>query len=240
MKNSLLVVCLLLSTTFAVGHIWKVEVENDDKEGSENSQILERLDRLEKNMEKILKIVYQISDKQSLKKPTLSINTNQMPNASNEIDLIKKWNGKKYKVLTTESQGSREYQYADYNGAVLACQASNPKSTILTITSQEENEFVTNWLFNDLKITSQVWLAMKRIDETCDFIWDSQPDSSASYRHWHKCEPNCFTSNDWPENCVEMYSHIYPYPLRCDVEAKAGDWNDIPCTGISNVIVCKS
>lgn len=64
------------------------------------------------------------------------------------------------------------------------------------------------------------------------------------FKNWHKCEPNDITTTSWSvdgwgEDCVEMYSSYYPYPLRCDELAKAGQWNDIPCRQIYNVVVCQ-
>ena len=67
------------------------------------------------------------------------------------------------------------------------------------------------------------------------FRWDDN-GRPMNFTNWHKCEPNGETY----ENCIEMYSHYYPYPANCYIDAVAGNWNDIPCdTNIKNAIVCK-
>lgn len=131
-----------------------------------------------------------------------------------------------------------------------ACNKLNgTANTLLTFKSSEENTFVTNWLFNELKITTQVWIGLTRVSGTNDFIWPdgtklTSKNEENHFKNWDKCEPNDITTTSWDvtgwgEDCVEMYSSYYPYPVRCDVVAQAGQWNDIPCRQIYNMVVCQ-
>lgn len=164
--------------------------------------------------------------------------------------LKKEFNGKSYEILTTSNHGPLDYLRLEYDHAVEACKKSQPQPrTPLTINSETENTFVSNWLFDELKIESKFWIGLTRVNGTNDFIWVdgttlTSKNEEKLFKNWHKCEPNDITTtdwneSDWGENCVEMYSSYYPYPLRCDEAAKAGQWNDIPCTRIYNLVVCQ-
>lgn len=155
-----------------------------------------------------------------------------------------------YEILTSAIDGTRDYLTLEYDQAVEACTKSNPNSrTLLSVKSTEEKAFVTNWLFNELKIVTQVWISLTRVNGTNDFVWAdgtklTPTNEEKLFKNWHKCEPNDITTTGWSvdgwgEDCVEMYSSYYPYPLRCDEVARAGQWNDIPCTQIYNVVVCQ-
>jgi len=167
-----------------------------------------------------------------------------------EDALLKKvFNGVAYEILTSKNYGIQDYATLDYNDAFNACKNLPNSGTLLTFKSAEENAFVANWLFEELKIVTQVWIGLTRVNGTNDFVWAdgtalTKKNEEKLFKNWHKCEPNDITTTSWDiegwgENCVEMYSSYYPYPLRCDELAKAGQWNDIPCEQIHNMVVCQ-
>lgn len=164
--------------------------------------------------------------------------------------LKKEFNGISYEILTSTDNGPRDYVTLAYNEAVEACKKTQPEpQTLLIFKSPKENAFVAEWLFKELKIVTQVWIGLARVNGTNDFIWAdgttlTSKNEEKLFKNWDKCEPNDITTtswgvDDWGENCVEMYSDYYPYPVRCDEVAKAGQWNDIPCRQIYNMVVCQ-
>ncbi|KAJ6625705.1 Low affinity immunoglobulin epsilon Fc receptor [Pseudolycoriella hygida] len=162
----------------------------------------------------------------------------------------REFNGNSYEVLTGTTNGVLNYVTLDYDHAVEACKNVNSEPrTLLTFKSAEENDFIANWLFKELEIVTQVWIGLTRVNGSNDFVWAdgtklTQANEEKLYKNWHKCEPNDITTigwsvEGWGEDCVEMYSSFYPYPLRCDEAARTGQWNDIPCKQIYNMVVCQ-
>ncbi|KAG4069938.1 hypothetical protein HA402_015162 [Bradysia odoriphaga] len=184
---------------------------------------------------KYINVSYYRGPKQNLK-----------PNIRKGAALKNYFYGISYEILTTtDDKGIREFLTLDYVQAVKAC---NNRS-LLTFKTKKENAFVSNWLFNELKIETQVWIGLTRVNGTNDFVWADgtklkSKNDEKLFKNWHKCEPNDITTTKWKmygwgEDCVEMYSSYYPYPRGCDVNAKAGQWNDIPCRQIYNMVVCQ-
>lgn len=175
---------------------------------------------------------------------------NLKSNIPENSTLKNEFNGISYEILTSTVDGIIDYVTLEYNNAIEACKKSNTEPrTLLTFKSAKENTFVTNWLFNELKIVTQVWISLTRVNGTNDFVWADRTkltpkNDERLFKNWHKCEPNDITTTSWSvdgwgEDCVEMYSSYYPYPLRCDEVANAGQWNDIPCRQIYNMVVCQ-
>ena len=158
-----------------------------------------------------------------------------------------------YEILMSERQGQLYPRLLSQPKAVMACEELGNDSTLLTVKSANVTQFLTQWLFKELKLSSTVWLNLVRLNKTSTFIW---PDgerlnapstlngTSSSYANFHHCEPNGLSFSDWGvphnpnENCVEMLSDYYTYPRNCNVEAKGGQWNDKGCD-VENIVVCQ-
>ncbi|CAH1775812.1 unnamed protein product [Owenia fusiformis] len=105
-----------------------------------------------------------------------------------------------------------------YSEAAFSCSRSG--GDLLSITSDEENQFVYNHLTHSA--TSQsVWTGLfKSIDG--NFQWPN--GEAVSYTNWNDGEPSG-TDGTAEENCVEIY-------------AGSGKWNDVSCD-VRRGFVCK-
>ncbi|CAG2112998.1 unnamed protein product [Medioppia subpectinata] len=106
---------------------------------------------------------------------------------------------------------------ADYASVVTFCQTQSD-STLATINSPAEQQFLTQMLFTKYKVVESVWLDASLANK--HVVWRDR--TSGEYENWIPGRPIADT------NCVEMVPDI----------ANLGKWLDQPCTK-KNAFVCK-
>ena len=100
---------------------------------------------------------------------------------------------------------------------------------LVKINSAEENVFVLDLSKQEPSVTL-IWIGLKWYTGK-DFYWS---DSSVpDYTNWAPGEPN----GEAREPCASMYTG----PRKTNLPiAAAGNWNDIPCSGVPSIgSVCK-
>ncbi len=107
-----------------------------------------------------------------------------------------------------------------FEEAEKSCLQADNGSSILTIHSKEEQEFISEFLFNTNKIVENVWIGLKSTDN--QFKWTD--GSKMSFNNWAKGYP----SNKTDYNCVQMRPDSSPI----------GQWNDQLCNK-KNLVVCQ-
>ena len=90
------------------------------------------------------------------------------------------------------------------------------------INSKEEQQFVENVLFDQIKIVDNIWLGAKRDPKTKKFHWDDVMHTNFTYENWGEI------NNDTTSECVEMVSEGH---LK-------GKWTETSCIK-SNIVVCQ-
>ncbi|OXA37571.1 macrophage mannose receptor 1 [Folsomia candida] len=98
---------------------------------------------------------------------------------------------------------------------------------IVSIKSPTEQEFITNWIFNESDIFDSVWLNGDRYNETT-FVW--RDGDHMSMTNWDVGYP----TNDSANGCMQ----ISPKAQRVITATDDGLWRDVPCTK-RNVVVCE-
>ena len=101
------------------------------------------------------------------------------------------------------------------------CQELN--ASLVTISSEEENLFLTSLLHGlDVKVKG-LYIGLKRKVQNDSYLneFEWTDGSDLVYENWAQDEPS-----PWFEPCVEMYS----------VDINAGKWNDLSCSGLRYAI----
>ncbi len=102
-------------------------------------------------------------------------------------------------------------------------------STLPTIYSQEEQNFLTKYLFDEIKIKSNVWLGAKRYDKN-SFKWTDNSDTR--YTNYAEKSPNRQRGD-----CLKMQSGLgFTSPLNPDI--RRGSWADVSCSE-KNFVLCQ-
>ena len=107
-----------------------------------------------------------------------------------------------------------------YEEAIQLCSQSENGSTLITIHSKEEQEFVAKYIFETRKIVENVWLGLKNSNNKFEWI----DKTSVDFTNWANGSP----LNKSDHKCVEMISEFSPI----------GKWVDIQCTK-KNIVVVK-
>jgi len=97
---------------------------------------------------------------------------------------------------------------------------SQMSSTLITIHSAEEQNWISEFLFKTNKIVDNVWINMKIMNNKIEW----KDSSDYNYKNWM----NGMTSNKTDYNCVELSTEI----------AHLGQWVDVQCAR-KNVVVCQ-
>jgi hypothetical protein len=100
------------------------------------------------------------------------------------------------------------------------CAEAGNRSTILTINSKEEQDFISEFAFETHEIVDNIWLGMKRINN--EYIWID--DSEPLFTNWATGSP--MRKSD--KNCVQITSDSNPI----------GKWVDVSCKK-RNIVFCQ-
>jgi len=115
-----------------------------------------------------------------------------------------------------------------YENALKSCSQLEKVSTrLLTISSKEEQDFVSDFIFNKNKIKEDVWLGGKRVNSS-SFKWSDNSD--VKYTNWAENKPTKELNRD----CIEMKSEFDFYSY----DSSKGKWTDTPCDK-KGVVVCQ-
>jgi len=109
--------------------------------------------------------------------------------------------------------------------AIIVCQdesTEGDESSLVQIKTQQEQEFVTRYAFEELGIVDPVWIGAKRHeDDGTKFIWDDGSEVTVS--NWVTNSP----SNNTEKNCVKMLSELGK--IEKAGKALNGQWEDASC-----------
>jgi Notch-like protein len=107
-----------------------------------------------------------------------------------------------------------------FDEAQKSCLQADNESSILTIHSKEEQEFISEFVFKTNKVIENVWIGLKNSNN--QFKWTD--GSEIGFTNWAKGNP----SNKTDHNCVQMISDSSPI----------GQWADEFCDK-KHIIVCQ-
>lgn len=107
-----------------------------------------------------------------------------------------------------------------YDDAIKTCQQQNGGSSLISIRSLEEQEFISNHLFKTHKVVDTVWIEAKYIINK--FKWSDNSD--LTFTNWVEGSP----SNTIEKSCVQMVPE----------GSSMGKWVDEPCNK-KNLVVCQ-
>ncbi len=105
-----------------------------------------------------------------------------------------------------------------YEDAEKTCQQEN-SSRLISISFREEQEFLSNFLFNKSQVVDNVWIGAKYINNK----FKREDDSDLTFTNWAEGSPKNMT-----DYCVEMHSDV----------GSVGKWVDEPCKK-KNLVVCQ-
>ena len=94
--------------------------------------------------------------------------------------------------------------------------------SVIMINSLDEQQFIENVLFDQIKIVDNIWLGAKRDPKTKKFYWDDEVHTNFTYSNWAEI------NNDTALECAEMFSEGH----------FKGKWTDTSCMK-SNIVVCQ-
>jgi len=80
----------------------------------------------------------------------------------------------------------------DYEVAKTFCKAQSRTAALLQIQNQEQQEFYSKHLFDDLELVDYVWLGVERRNDTNQFVWpdgDGLDDYVMTYANWAEGNP---------------------------------------------------
>jgi hypothetical protein len=109
-----------------------------------------------------------------------------------------------------------------FDDAEKSCLQADNGSSILTIHSKEEQEFISEFIFKTNKIVDNIWLGLKSNNK--QFKWTD--GSEMSYTNWMTGSP----SNKTDHNCVQMVPD----------SSSIGQWADVMCNKKSLAVCQKS
>ncbi len=107
-----------------------------------------------------------------------------------------------------------------FDEAEKQCLQADNGSSLLTIHSKEEQDFISEFLFKTNKIVENVWLGLKKSSN--NFKWSD--GSNIDFTNWLTGNP----SNETDHNCVQMLPE----------SSLIGKWSDITCNK-RNIAVCQ-
>ncbi|CAG2172292.1 unnamed protein product [Oppiella nova] len=108
----------------------------------------------------------------------------------------------------------------NYDLAQDLCNKQGSGATLLTIHSQQEQDFLSDLLFTKYKIVDSVWIGASVSDKKMTWVDESTDD----YTNWEPSEPS-----DAANDCVQME----PAPPN------TGKWVDVACNK-QNKVVCQN
>ena len=113
-----------------------------------------------------------------------------------------------------------EEKLMTYEEAVELCSKAANGSTLITIHSNEEQEFIVKYVFETRKIVDSVWLGLKNSSNSFEWI----DKTFVEFGNWANGSPG----NKSDHKCVEIMSDSSPI----------GKWADIQCTK-RNIAICQ-
>lgn len=96
-------------------------------------------------------------------------------------------------------------------------------SGLATIKSKDEDQFLSNYLFREIKLVDNVWIGARRADGNSVFKW--LDNTTLSYKNWQNGQP----VKDLTRNCVEIVA---------DGDS-AGQWLNIDCAKHNVYVLCQ-
>jgi pulmonary surfactant-associated protein A len=111
-------------------------------------------------------------------------------------------------------------KFLTFSDAEKTCTQLSNGSSLITIHSEEEQEFLLNFVFKTNKVIDNVWLGLKRTGN--DFKWTD--GSELNFTNWIRGKP----SNRTDSNCVQMLLESNP----------RWEWADEPCSK-KGLVVCQ-
>jgi hypothetical protein len=106
-----------------------------------------------------------------------------------------------------------------YDDAEKTCHQQENSSTLLSIRFQEEQEFISDFLFKTHKVVDNIWIGAKYTSNK--FKWSD--DSDLVFTNWAEGSPKNKT-----DHCVQLNSD----------ENLVGKWSDVLCSK-KNLVVCQ-
>ena len=100
------------------------------------------------------------------------------------------------------------------------CHKQGEGITLLSIHSQQEQDFLSDLLFTKHKIVDEVWIGAKVSNKKVTWVDGSKDD----YTNWETGKPSNIS-----DNCVQMQSEF----------PNTGKWVDEPCSK-KNQVVCQN
>lgn len=132
-------------------------------------------------------------------------------------------------------------QFATREQAVALCakeqiSASESHPPILaTVKSEDEQTFLTRYLFTDSAVKSSVWLGAKRnLAKVTEFLWDDGTVMGGDYTNWVETGG---PAKEAGRDCVQILSRftVQHSGTKVDVD---GLWEDVTCE-LANYVVCQ-
>jgi hypothetical protein len=105
----------------------------------------------------------------------------------------------------------------NYENAVKSCVQLDNTSTLITISNKEEEESIVNYLYNENKISNNIWLEAKRL-KSSTFKWSDGSDMK--YTNWAENNPTTESNTE----CVKMKSKFSFFVN----EKSEGKWTNVP------------
>jgi hypothetical protein len=107
-----------------------------------------------------------------------------------------------------------------FEEAKLLCSGEEESSKMIIIHSREEQEFISNYLFEYLGLANEVWIGLKKVDDEYKWI----DDSELNFTNWANGSP----SNRSDYNCVQLTPEVFRF----------GEWVEKLCDR-KNIAVCQ-
>lgn len=120
---------------------------------------------------------------------------------------------------------------ANWQQAKSLCEDGSNHSTLAMITSQQEQDFIEDYLYRQKHTVDNVWIGGKRTDDNSEFRWID--GTKLDFTHWRMDGP----IDDDNKNCIEMISSVTTIKLSPD--ARVGEWVNTECNKHNFVTLCE-
>ena len=115
----------------------------------------------------------------------------------------------------------------DWNGARSAAQARG--GDLVTITSQQEQDFVESILLSQNATTGNYWFGL--IETGTEGVFEHVDGTATTYTNWGPTEPNNFANDENVGGILWSAETTDGAPTPTEMLARRGGWNDLPVSG---------